>query len=606
MVRQANDRRLMNPAALIAVAFSCLLCIASAAGLEARLDRESVPAGKGALLTLTISGRTAKRPEFPPVENLIVDPRGQSQQVQMFGGGTRVSTTYTFVVGSEVPGNYQIPAMDVMIDGEMHTTPVLHLEVLPAGAAQPPSSGAQQGQGGEEKVDETDEKRFGFLTVELADRTRDHAYLGEIAPVRIRAWLPPGARVRLHGGIQPENKGFTLHNVSQRPEETQEELDGKTYTVATWFGGISVARAGKIPASLSVEATVAIPDPAAGGQAGGPFGDPFFRGMFSPMIEKQVTLKSEDEEIEVRPLPTEGRPEGFSGAVGEFAFEGTRFPTEWQTGEPQQITTQIKGSGNFALMKAPALTPAELWKTYPGRDQFRASDEASFSGSKVFQFNAVPLKGGEQTATLSFSYFDPEAEAYKTITHEVEKIAVTGKDVEREKPAAAPETKAPEVKKPGELVAQHRDLSPAATLVPLVSRTAFKEMLGTSAGMALLGMVVAVVRRRRSDPDRLAKAVLALETRDALDRAGAANDMPTFFAAARLAIQRQLGALWNQPPQAITTAEVHARLAADSPVARFFREADHHEYNRRNASEVQPQWRALLDEAMASLTFSTR
>ena len=115
-----------------------------------------------------------------------------------------------------------------------------------------------------------------------------------------------------------------------------------------------------------------------------------------------------------------------------------------------------------------------------------------------------------------------------------------------------------------------------------------------------------MVRRRRSDPRRTAKAALAKETREALDQARAAREGTAFFAAGRLAIQQQLGALWNQPPQAITTSEVQARLTEESPVVRFFREADVLEYNRGNSGEVLPQWRALLEEALASLTLFTR
>ncbi len=82
--------------------------------------------------------------------------------------------------------------------------------------------------------------------------------------------------------------------------------------------------------------------------------------------------------------------------------------------------------------------------------------------------------------------------------------------------------------------------------------------------------------------------------------------MSGYFAAARLAIQQRLGAMWNQPPQAITLAEVSARMPEDSPVIRFFREADLHVYSRQTTGEVLPQWRTLLDDAMASLNPSAR
>jgi hypothetical protein len=47
-------------------------------------------------------------------------------------------------------------------------------------------------------------------------------------------------------------------------------------------------------------------------------------------------------------------------------------------------------------------------------------------------------------------------------------------------------------------------------------------------------------------------------------------------------------------------------MAADSPVACFFREADLHEYSRQSSGEILPQWQSLLDEALASLTPSAR
>ena len=55
---------------------------------------------------------------------------------------------------------------------------------------------------------------------------------------------------------------------------------------------------------------------------GGPFDDPFFDSVFddmnAPMIQKDVTLKSDDQEIEVRPLPAAGRPDGFHRSGRRF------------------------------------------------------------------------------------------------------------------------------------------------------------------------------------------------------------------------------------------------------------------------------------------------
>lgn len=586
---------------VMTVAFS------NAAEVEALLDRDSVPAGNGAILSLKIVGARTGRPEIPAVDNLIVNPRGQNQQIQIVNGATAITLVYTYVVGSNTPGDYVIPSIEVTVGGEKLTTQPLNLKVLESTAVQPPPA---QGPAAEQEVEpDTGEKQFGFLTVELANPERKHAYVGEIAPVRIRAWLPGEAQAGLRSRIQPEAKGFTLHHVSENPQQSREMRDGKLYTVITWFGGMSATKAGKLPASLSVDATVAVPDPSAPKperrRRGGPFDDPFFDSAFDrmnrPMIQKEVTLKSEDQEIEVRPLPTEDRPEEFTGAVGEFAFDVANVPNAWKTGEPQQISVRLSGSGNFALMKAPKLTPAEAWKIYEGKEKFTPGDEASFSGNKVFQFSAVPRKSGERDTSLAFSYFDPAAGKYKTITSPVTKIQVTGEDIVEDEPVAAPEVKVPEKKAAG-LVDQHLELRPTASLVPLVSRPAMNILIALNSMLIAVGSISAMLRSRRENSERLAKTAVEKATREALAIAGAARDVEVFFSAARLAIQQRLGLLWNQPPQAITTAEVNGRISGNSPVVKFFQEADRHEYSRQYSGEVLPQWRALLVEALASLT----
>ncbi len=607
----------MLVAALIVFAIATAMP-ASAATVDASLDRETVPAGNGALLTLTIAGNKLGQIELPEVADLIIQGRDQSRQIQSFNGQTSVSLTCTYAVGSNTPGTYQIPPINVTVDGQKLTTKPLTLKVLAAAATQPPAGIPALPPGAAPAAEEPADasgRRFGFLTVEPATSQRTHVYVGEIAPVRIRAWLPEDARVQLRSGIQPEGKAFTLHHVSERPKQDTEIKDGKRYTVVTWYGGISATKAGKYPASLSLDATVAVRDTAAPKprrRTGGPFDDPFFDSVLdrinTPMIQKDVTLKSDDQEIEVRPLPSVGRPDGFTGAVGDFKFEGCEIPADWKTGEPQQIGASLGGTGNFSLMAAPGLTPPDGWKTYPGKGDFTPRDEAAFSGIKRFQFNAVPRKGGTQDIALSFSFFDPDAAAYKTLTTPPKKITVTGADLVDVQPNTTAAVKEP-AKPQDQLVGQHRVMTPPGSLVPLVARPAFARVLGVAALLCLLGKPLAWLRIRRRDPARLARAAMEKASHEALltaTRCADARDAAGFFAAARHAIQLRLGALWNQPAPAITLAEIRARIPADSPVARFFQQADLSAYGRHGAADLLPQWRDLLAEALASLTPTTR
>ena len=117
-------------------------------------------------------------------------------------------------------------------------------------------------------------------------------------------------------------------------------------------------------------------------------------------------------------------------------------------------------------------------------------------------------------------------------------------------------------------------------------------------------------RKHHENPQRLAKLATERALQEAMQAArtsAAANDVPGFFNAARRAIQERLGPLWNQSPQAITLAEVSERLPEESPVVGFFREADLHEYSRLAVKDESfPQWLKLLDQALHSLTPTSR
>ena len=599
--------------ALVCAAFIALCSLpTSAAEIEIQLDRESVPAGNGALMALRITAKKHQKPEIPAIENLIVQPRGRSQQVQIINGHITKSVTYNYAIGSQTPGDYQIPAFEIIADGQKLKTQPLKLKVLDASAAQAPA-GIPPGSNPADETESPDNaKRFGFLTVEPASNDRKHVYLGEIAPVRIRAWLPQDARVQLRSGIQPEGKAFTLHNVNDRPQQTTEIRDGKRYNVVTWFGGISATKAGSYPASLSLDATVAVRDtsaPRPRGGRGGPFDDPFFNGIFdrTPMIEKNVTLKSEDMEIEVRPLPTEGRPENFSGAVGIFNFNEIEIPKQWKTGEPQQIRAEIGGSGNFSLVDAPGVTPPESWKTYKGRNEFTPGDKASFSGAKTFQFSAVSRKSGNRKLALTFSFFDPENAAYQTVTSTPHEVSVTGADIPDVEPALAPSVDAPK-KQGDQWIGQHLSRGATRSLTPLISRPAFAPIMAAAGFLTACGPLIAWFRIRRRNPLRIARTVMEKATRDAIataNRCADANDSAGFYAAARLALQHRLGLMWNQAPQAITLAEVAARVSGDSPVVSLFQEADQCEYSPGSHGDFPTQGKALLEEALASLNPSS-
>ncbi len=571
-----------------------------AAEVSAKLDAQTVYVGEAVQLSLTITGGNATAPEIPDIKNLSVQYQGQSTQISMINGVTSRSVGFTYVIGSQVAGDYQIPPIDVNVDGQIVKTQALSLKVLADGSA------AAAANNSEAEKEANDPKRFGFLTVELASQNRKYAYVGELAPVIIKAWLPSDSQVSLRSGIQPESKGFTLRNGNPQPQQSQEIKDGKQYTVLTWFAGMSATKAGTLPASLSLKINCAVPDrsqPQLRPRRGSIFGQ-----LNQAYIQKEVTLVSEDQQIEVRALPLEGRPDGFTGAVGDYQIDAFEMPAAWKTGEPQQVRVRLKGSGNFSSVKAPTLVPDESWKTYPGEDQFTPADNASFSGSKIFQYNAVVRTAKIRETWFQFSYFDPDAGQYKTVQSTKQVIQVTGGEMPEEVVANESTPAPPDPKPPGDTMAGwHTKQSSVSSLTALIDRPAMMFWLIAAALFALLGPLGAVSRWYLQQPQRLAERALKIETKSALhhvDQCVEKNDLLSFIAAARTALQIQLAALWKKPAHSITLVELSQRLPMDSPVNQFFREADRHLYGESASSSISADIRNLFQQALSSLQSS--
>lgn len=606
-----NARKRIQFFLTLLFAFS-MVSHAVAGEIEASLDRETVQAGEAALLTLNVSGSPSGNLQMPEIDNFVFQSQGQSQQFRSMNGVMSRSVSYRFAVGSQTPGDYEIPSISMTVDGKEVSSKVLHLKVLAGNATQAPPGAAQTAPGTSPSPTE-EAGKFGFLTVEPLTGERKHVYVGEIAPVKIEAWIPAEAQARLSSGIQPEGKAFTLHNVSERPSQTNRSRDGKQYIVVTWYGGISATKAGKYPVSLSLEATVAVRDTASLKRPrrprGGAFGDPFFDDVFdrmnTPMIQKDVSLTSQNEEIDVRLLPEAGKPEGFSGAVGDFQMIEAKIPKDWETGEPQSVDASVGGKGNFALLSEPLIKPSEGWKVYPGKSDFTAGDVASFSGTKNFRFSAVPGKHGSQELALELSYFDPDAGEYKTVLSPTQAVEITGEDIVLKDDGSMAVKPLPADDK-DQLIGQHATLSGVReTLVPLVSRPMFAGLLGGSGLLCCAGFGLMIARARREDPERIADVELEVASRKAIaqvKRAEDAGDIEGFFDAARHALQLKLGALWKRPAVAIALADVKSHFDDESPVVRFFQEADQLSYGRAAESSSFSKWRAMFDEALLSLT----
>ena len=121
--------------------------------------------------------------------------------------------------------------------------------------------------------------------------------------------------------------------------------------------------------------------------------------------------------INVKPLPTEGRPDDFSGAVGNFNFSVSVNKTMLDANEALELKIRTKGIGNLKLFNLPSLTlPSSLEVYEPVRDNKVAINIKGMNGFISDTYTIIPqYKGSYPIRPISFSYFDVTSAKYKTI-----------------------------------------------------------------------------------------------------------------------------------------------------------------------------------------------
>ena len=155
-------------------------------------------------------------------------------------------------------------------------------------------------------------------------------------------------------------------------------------------------------------------------KTGDPFFDDFFNDSFfnSGVANVEKSLKSNPLVITVRPLPEEGKPGDFSGAVGSFTFHSEVDKTRLKTNEAVTLKCTISGKGNIQLIDKLNVTFPPDFESYdPKITSDIQTTAAGISGNQVFEYLMIPRKPGKfRIKPITFSYFDLDKKHYVTLT----------------------------------------------------------------------------------------------------------------------------------------------------------------------------------------------
>ncbi|HUS34966.1 MAG TPA: BatD family protein, partial [Verrucomicrobiae bacterium] len=380
----------------ICIHFIFLLCVcaSSFAAVSATLERDTIVVGDSVTLQIQIQDATPQsQPVFQPQPNLSIEYTGAGRQFTIVNGRSTALVTLGFTITATQPGAYTIPSITVQTDAGNFTTQPLRLNVTKDDAAAAAGNSPA------------------FLRLNV---TKTNIYVGEMIPIEIKVY---GLLIDELQVPVLKSEGFVI-GVQAQGVRSREQVGNNIYNVYTFPTSISPAKAGALTLGPA-EAVMLIRVPLQNRRRGD-----IFEEMLGSFQRKQITARSDTVAINVMPLPTQNRPQNFSGAVGNFQIQATAAPTNVSVGDPITLSIQIQGRGSLDSLKLPDFG----WKDftfYQPNTSVTNADRLGLQGTKYFDQVVIPQRAGiAAIPAIAFSFFDPEARAYKTVTRPAIPITV--------------------------------------------------------------------------------------------------------------------------------------------------------------------------------------
>jgi hypothetical protein len=203
-------------------------------------------------------------------------------------------------------------------------------------------------------------------------------------------------RIRLWSNINfeaPSFKGFWVEALQEREQYYLQDIGKRRYYV---FEIIKKALFALEPGELII-------DEAKVGCVVNPF-------------DGQRVLKSKPIKIKVKPLPQIGKPQNFSGAVGDFTLHLEEKDFNLKQDTPKAIKVVLKGKGNLGTISDLVFAKIPEVKIYKSKVEDKITNLEEVQGEKVFEYILIPKVAHSMVlAPFSFSYFSIKDKKYKTI-----------------------------------------------------------------------------------------------------------------------------------------------------------------------------------------------
>ena len=321
---------------------------------------------------------------------------GPSQQISQswVNGRSSFEKAYSYFLSPNQKGTFVIKSASIEFNGQIYKTAPIRVNVT---AAQ------------EQPRDPNDNQIAADENLYLvAEVSKDNLYVNEPTTVVYKLYFANIGISNFRDLGKPKYNDFWSQNIEIKQLVAQEGLfKGQNYRYVVLKKVVLYPqKSGKLNLEpLSLEIDVQLPTNQ--------------RDVFGRMIlnETSKRVSAGSKTINVKPLPENGKPDNFSGAVGSFDFKVTPSKNNLKSGETLDLIVSVTGKGNLKLFSLPKPVVPNALEMYDAVHSENITIPLSgMVGKSSDSYTIVPqYKGNYPIKPIQFSYFDLETKTYKTI-----------------------------------------------------------------------------------------------------------------------------------------------------------------------------------------------
>ena len=401
--------------------------------VSASLNKRSVQVGEEVRLSIRVTGQSMnlQAPRLSQLDGFETYYTGRASHISVINGVTSANVEFSYTLIPQRAGRFTLNPMEVQVGQNILRTESLEIEVLGGQSQMPVPQASPQ---------RVAAQPSGPVPV-TQPIPQDQAY--SVSPgtddnIFVQAWVDKKTLFQNEQMLltyslytrydtryegfekEPEMSGFWIEEFPMDrdvPRETV-RMNGKRYIKAevkklalfpTAPGNYTIQ-----PGSLKVSIRE---EPQGSNAFDEFFSDSFFTGGAFFARRQNRLLSPPPIQLVVKPLPENGKPASFQGAVGNFRLSATIDREKVKQNEPVTLKMVIEGEGNIETITRPKVPELTGFKTYDADTNSKLfQTENVIGGTKSFEIVFIPKEEGKSfVPPLEFSFFDPRQEKYVTL-----------------------------------------------------------------------------------------------------------------------------------------------------------------------------------------------